>query len=406
MPDIYIFNPEHDLALANNDVNFNPPLSAVQFANDLSCLALWYAPEGAIVISDENNKHWQSEMAKIFPQMAHFEICATPICNSETQFHPWGWDKVVLKHIAKHIENSVTEIETPSNNVRNIYLPNNEKLEKIKNLSHRRVAILAHNFVINNINDKTLLRIVAIEIELPNLLSEMLLKYNGVVFKAPWSGSGKGLCWAREGYSTKDAGWCNNIIAKQGSVIAEQIYDVKLDFAMLFSCNKGKTTFEGFSVFETRAGIYRSNKLMSNEAIIAMLKDFGLKKPLIDKTKDTLIAFIDTEIATHYNGVLGVDMFLFEKNGAIQWHPCVEINLRNTMGYVSKCIFDKIVAYGSHGTFYIDYFKAPSNLHKNHAEKQANQPLKIIDNKVVSGYLSLTPIYENTKYRASIEIFE
>ena len=133
MPDIYIFNPEHDLALANNDVNFNPPLSAVQFANDLSCLALWYAPEGAIVISDENNKHWQSEMAKIFPQMAHFEICATPICNSETQFHPWGWDKVVLKHIAKHIENSVTEIETPSNNVRNIYLPNNEKLEKIKN---------------------------------------------------------------------------------------------------------------------------------------------------------------------------------------------------------------------------------------------------------------------------------
>ncbi len=406
MSEIYIFNPEHDLALANNDVNFNPPLSAVQFANDLSCLPFWFAPEGSTILSAQNIEKWQSEMVRLFPQLAMSEISSKPNCIAETQFHPWGWDKVLMKRIEKLLESGDNEISYTSNAANIVNLPNADKLEKIKNLSHRRVSILAHNFITSKINDKKLLREAAIEITNPTLLNQLISKNKALIFKAPWSGSGKGLCWVRQGLSAKDTGWCNNIIAKQGSVMVEKIYDVKLDFAMLFSYQKGKTIFEGFSVFETNGGIYRSNRLMSNEAIENLLQNYGLEKTLIENIKQLFIKFIDKEIAMHYNGILGVDMFLFETNGNIQWHPCVEINLRNTMGYVSKCVFDNIVAKGSRGKFYIDYFETPSKLRKNHEDKQANQPLKIIDNKVESGYLNLTPIYENTEYRASIDIFE
>lgn len=50
---LYCFNPEHDLAIANGNENFQAPESALLLASDLSLLPAWYAEEGSMVMSEQ-----------------------------------------------------------------------------------------------------------------------------------------------------------------------------------------------------------------------------------------------------------------------------------------------------------------------------------------------------------------
>ena len=47
---LYLFNPDSDLALANNETNYIAPVSARRMAQDLALLPVWYAdPYNAVL---------------------------------------------------------------------------------------------------------------------------------------------------------------------------------------------------------------------------------------------------------------------------------------------------------------------------------------------------------------------
>lgn len=48
---LYIFNPEHDLALASGETNYMAPASARQMALELALLPMWYAGEEEMVLA-------------------------------------------------------------------------------------------------------------------------------------------------------------------------------------------------------------------------------------------------------------------------------------------------------------------------------------------------------------------
>ena len=48
---LYIFNPDHDLALASGDVNYMPPATARRMAEELALLPAWYASAGSAVLA-------------------------------------------------------------------------------------------------------------------------------------------------------------------------------------------------------------------------------------------------------------------------------------------------------------------------------------------------------------------
>ena len=48
---LYIFNPEHDLALASGETNYMPPASARRMASELALLPVWYAERGSAVLA-------------------------------------------------------------------------------------------------------------------------------------------------------------------------------------------------------------------------------------------------------------------------------------------------------------------------------------------------------------------
>ena len=43
---LYVFNPDTDMALANNEENYMAPASACRMAQDLALLPVWYAQPG------------------------------------------------------------------------------------------------------------------------------------------------------------------------------------------------------------------------------------------------------------------------------------------------------------------------------------------------------------------------
>ena len=54
MKEVYLFNPEHDLALAHGAHNYTAPPFARQFRHDLRLLPSWVAPAGSyIAIPDD-----------------------------------------------------------------------------------------------------------------------------------------------------------------------------------------------------------------------------------------------------------------------------------------------------------------------------------------------------------------
>ena len=54
---------------------------------------------------------------------------------------------------------------------------------------------------------------------------------------------------------------------------------------------------------------------------------------------DRLLKVLDALIAPHYDGPLGVDMMLYRNtDGTIALNPCVEVNLRMTMGMITAAM--------------------------------------------------------------------
>ena len=61
--DLYLFNPETDLALASHGANYTASEKIRQMAHDLAVLPLWYAPQGSgIWVPDEESAHFVEKL--------------------------------------------------------------------------------------------------------------------------------------------------------------------------------------------------------------------------------------------------------------------------------------------------------------------------------------------------------
>ena len=287
---IYIFNPEHDLCLANGDENFVPPRSAMGFANENMDLSERLK---------RPNKH-------------------------RRQIIPWGWNHSLRKRL-------INEGIDPS------ALPSEEELRFIRTHSRREFALEVHSRLSCG-NSQVMgpdYRIVATSVgEI-----EAFISANGsAVLKSPLSGSGKGIRFVRERLSESDAGWCRRTLDKQGSVIVEQRFEIIKECAMLFECHHEGIDFIGYSLFESRNGAYSKNILASNEDIEDLIAGYIPRDTLID-IRENLTGILSDTLAGHYEGFLGVDQMICQTDSPV-FIPVSEINLRMTMGLIARNQYD------------------------------------------------------------------
>ncbi len=367
---MYIFNPEHDLCLANGDIHFVPPESALAFGRDCASLVKFMQGLDKEVDADmEAGKNtWSGENCMGSRSMGSHAVEDIAQVNDIAQVKkivPWGWNSVLRNRLVKQGYSSDL-------------LPTIGQIAQITELSHRSVALEALEYV-NGVLDKSCsnvnmrqeivaqsdYRIAAKSVEEVEVVLE---RCRNVVLKAPLSGSGKGIRFVSGSLSHSDAGWCRNLIARHGYVVVEQRVLPVLEFAMLFrSCAADRAgdvsgvQFLGYSLFYTQNGAYRGNILASNEFIEKQISRY-IPAPLLEKSRLAIMEFLKEKIADKYEGFIGVDQFVYTNfnrlntdsteylqsgvvvdadAGIYRFNPVVEINLRMTMGLVARNIYDR-----------------------------------------------------------------
>jgi len=377
MKKLYIFNPENDMALASGSPYYMAPASIKKMASDLAMLPVWYADEGsAVLLADDRQVEWlRKECALPLPMEGWVEIP-----EEKVEVMPWGWNPALLHRLGDDIRARVD-------------------VDAIRRLSSRRMAV--------DLLPK--LRMDGTEGESCWLTSvdevcAFAMKHDKVLLKAPWSGSGKGiqpLCGQLE---DNLKGWTRRIIASQGGVVGEPFYQKVKDFAMEFKVSGSGVKFVGYSLFEADArGIYKENVLASDESIGRELSEY-VPGALLNVIKERLQTELQWLLKNDYQGYLGVDMMVIRTADGYAVHPCVEVNLRTNMGVVSRLFFERHVWGEVMGRYVIEYFPRPGEAYRFHEEMKEKRPLRLREGKIEAGYLSLTPVFEDTNYQIFVVI--
>ena len=178
---LYLFNPEHDLALASGEINYMPPASARQMATELALLPVWYAEEGSAVLAPSAyNLDYMKRMQQLLGLSVHLMTEPELASERNLDIRPWGWDIAVRKRlldlgIEKHA------------------LPSIEQLNKLRSCSHRSCAVelLPHLQLDNYFCGESFY------LTLPEEWKSFVESHDTCLLKAPLSGSGKGLNWCK-----------------------------------------------------------------------------------------------------------------------------------------------------------------------------------------------------------------
>jgi hypothetical protein len=366
---LLLFNPENDLALANNDENYIAPASVRQMGEELSFLPIFWAKRGDVVlvpnreVAMEGLEHcvhglYGAKYNKVFRTdvfLRDIDVrLVTPDelrSNSLTAVEPWGWNKALIKRLKMY-------------GIDEALLPDVESMKKNRNLSNRSTACDVLIRIRETLAD-------AVELEgfpLKQTVCGDSYKcfslddirycsygYDAMLIKSSWSGSGRGLRFfnPKKDYNDEELrlreplyGWCKNNIKRDGALYVEPFYDKVVDFAMEFNFENGICTYEGLSLFNTNLqGAYKSSVIADEKYKLAQITQY-VSPMLLDCIKYNFIYNIGCQLYKDYrlyNGSMGVDMMICrdkKSDSKFLVHPCVEINVRMTMGLVSLAIRD------------------------------------------------------------------
>lgn len=327
---LHIFNPEHDIALAYDKHYLVVPHAAKELRMNLGFIPSLWADEGDCVLVDD-------------VQYAVKASTRLGICKSDVLFLsleqlrgvvfddivPWGWDRCL-----------VTQLKNAG--VVPSLLPSEEYLRYIRFLSSRERTIEALDFIRGGIETKTCGKsfyCTAID-EFYGLMNSL----GDVVVKAPWSSSGRGLRYVHGVCSSSTLGWIKRTMANQGGVMVEPYYNKVKDFGLEFYSNgNGTVEYCGMSLFETVNGSYTGSIVSEETQKLKVLGEF-VSEELINIIKQRCIKYFGTLFRNNYKGPFGVDMMIVARNdmNGFTVHPCVEINLRRTMGHIALSLFPLI----------------------------------------------------------------
>lgn len=326
---LHLFNPENDLALAAKG-NYTPPKNATLLARSGELLPAWLAEPGDSVLVEDVNAY------KGNPVLKKLGVKVTDTARGFTSFAPWGWSKYARGiYAAKGADAG---------------LPDDLGLEIHRELSHRRTAAELNLML----REKLSFDIPEPAIEITDFSRLKEIDYP-CYLKSPWSSSGRGVFQINSVAAADLEKRIGGMIRNQGSVMVERALDKVRDFAMLFNINKNGCRFIGYSLFSNNGTSYSGNILASNAELKAILVSI-VDVNFLNELEEILPDILNKLYAGRYNGNLGIDMMVYtNKQGSNAVAPTIEINLRNTMGFVAKTFSDKLLHPNKKGLFSIAF---------------------------------------------------
>ncbi|MCL1942906.1 MAG: hypothetical protein FWF54_05085 [Candidatus Azobacteroides sp.] len=394
---LHYFNPGHETAVLNASPYYTPGAGQRKMQSDLAFLPAWYAASGDFVLVPENlpDDFVRSLHPFILPKAVteyDLEYFRQDLSVREISF--WG--------ISPHSVNFFRQLgQKYGLNFSGLEIP-----DGYIELSGRRTAAECLNFLIESVPR------ISPHI-LPHFFSdreriEQFIRKEQMpcVIKSPYSSSGRGLLWIPSGSLSRSAAQIlSGMLNKQKEVSVERVLDKHADFSAQFiSDGGGKVDFVGFSLFKTNEkGAYEGSRILSQEEIELFFLRF-IDVSRLEIVKYQLIDFLTHKVSYRYKGNIGVDMMIYKENDRYCLHPCVEINLRKNMGYLAVKLYENSVTKGCRGFFQITFDKQPGSIYSKHREMQNSRPPVFENNRITSGYLSLCPVNQESKYHAFLSV--
>lgn len=318
----HLYNPENDLALASGLTRYTAPAAAAAVHRAGALLPLWWAgPEDYVVAAPED-----APLAAMLAERygLHGTLTAPVACGplpEGTAGAPWGWSADAAAQLAR--------AGVPCEG-----LPSAPALERLRQLSHRRLGL------------RLLQRLGVEPLQLPveacsvHEALDAIRSFGGDAYvKLPWSGSGRGVMHTADMPPAELERHIAGFIRRQGGVMVERTLDMRRGFAMLFYADaSGRVTMRGVSCFLSSAsGVYAGNIMASQPVLESII---GADHNELHTLGLLVAAVLQELLEGSYSGWLGVDMAVTGDNCAI-W-PCIEINLRRTMGVAAMMIASRL----------------------------------------------------------------
>lgn len=395
---LHLFNPGYEEYVLPGTDNHTPSANVRRMRRELALLPCWYgALEDRVWIEEEQDIAYISRLSH------QLEGLAQPLTRNELPHRrgtrmvaaPWGLSREAIRTFTRLAKSGLPELELP------------RWKEEYVALTGRQTA--AHcldklRHILPNFTPTTSPCFCGEIEEVERYLQE---NHPPFVVKAPYSSSGRGLIWLAEKQLNEPLRQrLQRLMRNQGTISIEPGYDKVADFAMEFSLSsEGICSYQGLSLFATgEKGAYQGNRMEPQERMEERLKRQMPSDSRYEEVKEAVGRVLQEQYGSLYSGAIGVDMMLYrDERGAVKLHPCVEINMRMTMGMVAIRLFNSCIAPTSSGYYSVEY---AANAYEQHLRMQEKQPLVIEGRRIKSGYLSLCPVKEETAYRAYILVEE
>ena len=398
MQDLYLFNPDNEISVANGTNGYTPKANITLMADNLAFLMAYLSGAGDYVLVPR-----LPEGAFIDKRREVFGVECRPILWDKArllsfrEIKPWGW--------SPRMHNLLEELKTRCDEQFRQGVMSEWNDER-RELYSRLRAVECLEYIRSQLS----------EVEagiVPRVCRSLdavreIVDGEDVVVKAPWSSSGKGILFVpRKGLMKKEEEILSGMLHKQGYLMVERRLTRVLDFAMEFEMDECfQLRYLGLSVFNTsKRGEYEGNIIASEESLKEIITAY-IREELLDQVRSVLMDALIDRYRGKYTGFLGVDMMIYQdEKGQYKIQPCVEINLRYNMGIVALRL-QRYVAKEAKGCFNIRFSGKPGVIYDSVERQLEMYPLKTCDETLVSGYIKLTPVDEDSRFVAELFVAE
>jgi hypothetical protein len=344
---VFFYNPENDIALAHGQANFTAPKNAIALGRSCAAVMWWLADVDDFVLLPSDltaeefatAEQWHEQVSRAVGSGAKLVTSAAGL--SVESAVPWGWSPYTVKRLqsAGVPTEAMTEINT----------------DRLRELSHRRSASHINRALGETVNfDRYHHPIPEAATEATDIatVERYAATHSEFYCKMPWSSSGRGVRLVNATTLPQLRKQLLGMLKAQGSVLLEPAYHKRYDFAMLFEARGGEVRFYGYSLFFNAHGdAYGGNLIADDEAIKAELTKY-VPEGLIDDIREALTRILADLTEGDYEGFMGVDMMIADgQQGQAIVVPCVELNLRTTMGVIAHSVTQRLRHVGISGRY-------------------------------------------------------
>lgn len=297
---LLIFNPSHELALAANTPAYTPPKAIADMEKRMAHFPQQWAKEGDVVLTD-----WHTSYPQLVRQAGH------PLIPE-----PWGWNRA--------IRNQLLRIGTPAH-----LMPTEQELDTWRQCASRKFAAQYIQQFLQQHNSPTHAGQYMRFYDTVDEFIQQAQPNTTYILKPEFSAAGRGHQLIHTPLST------HSPLPTQRFLADEFIQNKQLDCALLFFIEPdGQVKPLGYSVFHTnpRGQYLRQEQLPQPQLKQLIAQSLGDNED-IDLLTQAHQQLLSRLLAPHYHGYVGIDMLVANTaDGRTILHPCLELNLRMTMG--------------------------------------------------------------------------